>query len=38
MTASLSDAGYVVEHVYGDWDCGPVTSASRVMVFIAARP
>lgn len=37
LTASLLDAGFTVEHVYGDWDRGPVTSASRVMVFIAAR-
>lgn len=37
LTNSLIDAGFTIEHVYGDWDCGPVTSTSRVMVFIARR-
>ena len=37
MTDSLMTAGFTVEHVYGDWERGPVTSASRVMVFIAQR-
>ncbi|GAC1450023.1 MAG: class I SAM-dependent methyltransferase [Ktedonobacterales bacterium] len=37
LTESLIAAGFIVEHVYGDWDRGPVTSASRVMVFIARR-
>lgn len=37
LTDSLTNAGFTVEHVYGDWDHGPVTSASRVMVFIARR-
>ena len=37
LTDSLTNAGFTVEHVYGDWDRGPVTSASRVMVFIARR-
>ena len=37
LTDSLTDAGFTVEHVYGDWERGPVTSASRVMVFIARR-
>lgn len=34
---SLTSAGFIVEHIYGDWDRGPLTSASRVMVFIASR-
>jgi hypothetical protein len=34
---SLTDAGFTVEQVYGDWAHGPVTDASRVMVFIARR-
>lgn len=34
---SLTSAGFIVEHIYGDWDHGPLTSASRVMVFIASR-
>lgn len=37
ITESLTSAGFTVEQVYGDWDRGPVTSASPVMVFIAAR-
>ena len=37
LTDSLSDAGFTVEHVYGDWDGGPMTSTSRVMVIIARR-
>jgi SAM-dependent methyltransferase len=37
LTDSLITAGFTVEHVYGGWDRGPVTSASRVMVFIARR-
>lgn len=37
LTASLLDAGFTVEHVYGDWGRGPLTSTSRVMVFIARR-
>ncbi len=37
VTESLTSAGFTVEHVYGDWDHGPVTSTSRVMVFIASR-
>ena len=34
---SLITAGFAVEHVYGDWDRGPLSSASRTMVFIARR-
>lgn len=37
LTESLRAAGFTIEHVYGDWDRGPVTSASRVMVFVARR-
>jgi SAM-dependent methyltransferase len=37
LTASLTSAGFTVEHVYGDWNCGPVASTSRVMVFVARR-
>jgi SAM-dependent methyltransferase len=37
LTDSLIAAGFIVEQVYGDWDRGPVTSASRVMVFVARR-
>lgn len=37
LTDSLIDAGFTVEHVYGDWNHGPVSSTSRVMVFVARR-
>jgi len=37
LTASLIDAGFTVEHVYGDWARGPVLRSSRSMVFIARR-
>jgi SAM-dependent methyltransferase len=37
LTESLSTAGFSVERVYGDWNHGPVTGSSRVMVFIAHR-
>jgi hypothetical protein len=29
LTDSLIAAGFIVEHVYGAWDRGPVTSARR---------
>jgi len=38
MTDSLTNAGFTVEQVYGDWNDNPLTSASRVMIFIASRP
>lgn len=37
LTDSLINAGFTVEHVYGDWDRGPFTGTSRAMVFIARR-
>jgi len=37
LSDSLTGASFTIEHAYGDWDRGPVTSASRVMVFIARR-
>lgn len=37
LTESLIAAGFTIEHVYGDWARGPVTSASRVMVIVARR-
>ena len=37
LTDSLTDTGFTVEHVYGDWDRGPVVGTSRVMVFVAHR-
>ncbi len=37
LTASLTGSGFTVEHVYGDWNKGPLLPASRVLVFIARR-
>ncbi|MGB0388108.1 MAG: class I SAM-dependent methyltransferase [Ardenticatenaceae bacterium] len=37
LTNSVSNAGFTVEHVYGDWERGPVTSSSRVLVIVARR-
>lgn len=37
IAASLAAAGFAVEQVYGDWECGPLTGASREMVFLARR-
>jgi SAM-dependent methyltransferase len=37
LTDSLINAGFIVEHVYGDWDRGPFASTSQSMVFIARR-
>ncbi|HKW20365.1 MAG TPA: class I SAM-dependent methyltransferase [Ktedonobacterales bacterium] len=38
LTDSLSSVGFTVVQVYGDWDGSPMTSASRVMIFVASRP
>ncbi|HEY1390000.1 MAG TPA: class I SAM-dependent methyltransferase [Ktedonobacterales bacterium] len=38
ITDSLLHAGFTVEQVYGDWDGDPMTSASRMMIFLASRP
>ncbi|HEY0738824.1 MAG TPA: class I SAM-dependent methyltransferase [Herpetosiphonaceae bacterium] len=35
LNDSLLAAGFTVEQVYGDWQRGPLTSSSRVMVFVA---
>jgi hypothetical protein len=37
LSGSLTDAGFTVEHVYGDWHWGPVADASAVFVVIARR-
>lgn len=37
LSDSLIAAGFAVEHVYGDWQRGPVASTSRVLVFVARR-
>ena len=35
LTDSLTDSGFIVEHIYGDWNKGPLLSTSRVMIFVA---
>jgi SAM-dependent methyltransferase len=37
LTASLRAAGFAVEHIYGDWEHGPLTTTSRIMVFVMHR-
>lgn len=37
LTDSLNNSGFTIEHVYGDWHRGPVTSTSRVLVIVARR-
>jgi SAM-dependent methyltransferase len=34
---SLRKAGFTVEHLFGDWHGGSLTSNSRIMVFVARR-
>ena len=34
---SLTQAGFAVEHIYGDWQRGPFMRGSRLMVFVARR-
>ena len=36
LSRSLSDAGFSVESVFGDWDGRPAYAASRELIFIAA--
>ncbi len=37
LTQSLTDAGFAVEHVFGDWDREPVAAGSRELIFVAVR-
>ncbi|MAT97203.1 MAG: hypothetical protein CL608_08675 [Anaerolineaceae bacterium] len=37
LTTSLNNAGFTVEHLYGDWKRGPFANTSRIMVFVARR-
>ncbi len=37
LTDSLTQAGFMVEHLYGDWNHGPFVHTSRMMVFVARR-
>ncbi len=36
LSRSLSDAGFSVESVFGDWDGRPADAASRELIFVAA--
>lgn len=35
---SLEQAGFQIKHVYGGWHHEPLSSQSRIMVFVAQRP
>jgi SAM-dependent methyltransferase len=35
ITRSLHDAGFAVEHVYGDWDRSPATATSPELIVVA---
>jgi hypothetical protein len=37
LSGSLSDAGFSVEGVFGDWDGRPADAASRELIFVAAK-
>ncbi len=37
ITQSLSDAGFAVEQVYGDWDGTPAGGTSPEMIFVATK-
>lgn len=37
ITLSLTNAGFTIEQLYGDWTRGPLRSTSRVMIFVARR-
>jgi SAM-dependent methyltransferase len=37
ITTTLTQAGFTVEQVYGDWTRGPLEQSSRAMVFVARR-
>ena len=37
LTEALTEAGFVVEQVYGDWDRGPVGPTSPELIYVALR-
>ncbi len=37
LTQSVTDAGFAIEHIYGDWNEGPLLQTSRTMIFVARR-
>lgn len=38
IVGNLTNVGFVVDHVYGDWKREPMRESSRAMVFVARRP
>ncbi len=38
IAQSLSEAGFIIKNICGDWDSGPATSMSPEMIFIATKP
>ncbi len=37
LDRSLTDAGFVIEQLYGDWDRRPVSTTSRELIVVAVR-
>ena len=37
LTNSLTDSGFTIEQVYGDWDKSPFLRTSRMMIFVVRR-
>ena len=37
LARDLVDAGFCVEHVFGDWDRSPVGEGTPELIFVAAR-
>ena len=37
LAQSLSDAGFLVQELYGDWDRRPTSAATRELIFVAVR-
>ena len=37
LVSSLENAGFVLEHLYGDWDRLPFTPAARELIIVARR-
>ncbi len=36
LSRSLTDAGFSVEAIFGDWDGRPADAANRELIFVAA--
>lgn len=37
LTQSLTEIGFSVEHVFGEWDCQPVEAETHELIFVAER-